>query len=182
MQTFLGPVIGVPTSVGQQLVAAAGQTAGLKVDRVNETQPTPALGPIEATADDKKTVPISPLLAGIAPGSDVGRLLSRREHEVMELLVKGASNGQIAAQLVIAEETGYESDDWVSIHSVSTEPARHTTRAHFFCARNARPTRARRRIKSRAPAAAVPTRGRGSRESRGLQRTRRGTPARRARG
>ena len=45
------------------------------------------------------------LLAGIAPGSDVGRLLSRREHEVMELLVKGASNGQIAAQLVIAEET-----------------------------------------------------------------------------
>jgi DNA-binding CsgD family transcriptional regulator/GAF domain-containing protein len=45
------------------------------------------------------------LLAGIAPGRDVGRLLSRREHEVMELLVKGASNGQIAAQLVIAEDT-----------------------------------------------------------------------------
>lgn len=45
------------------------------------------------------------LLTGIAPGSDVGRLLSRREHEVMELLVKGASNGQIAAQLVIAEDT-----------------------------------------------------------------------------
>jgi DNA-binding CsgD family transcriptional regulator len=45
------------------------------------------------------------LLAGIAPGRDVHRLLSRREQEVMELLVTGASNGQIAAQLVIAEDT-----------------------------------------------------------------------------
>ena len=40
MQTFTGPVVGVPTSVGQQLVAAAGQTARLKVDRVNETRTT----------------------------------------------------------------------------------------------------------------------------------------------
>lgn len=48
----------------------------------------------------------------------------------------------LAAQRELAEETGYQSDDWVSIYSVSTEPARHTTRAHFFCARGARPTRA----------------------------------------
>jgi 8-oxo-dGTP pyrophosphatase MutT (NUDIX family) len=47
-----------------------------------------------------------------------------------------------AARRELAEETGYESDDWVRIQSVSTEPARHTTQAHFFCARNARPTRA----------------------------------------
>jgi Zn-dependent M28 family amino/carboxypeptidase len=40
VQTFEGPVVGVPTSVGQQLVAAAGQTARLKVDRVNETRTT----------------------------------------------------------------------------------------------------------------------------------------------
>lgn len=46
-----------------------------------------------------------------------------------------------AARRELAEETGYESDDWVSIQSVSTEPARHTTRAHFFCARGARPTK-----------------------------------------
>lgn len=46
-----------------------------------------------------------------------------------------------AARRELAEETGYESSDWVSIHSVSTEPARHTTRAHFFCARGAVPTR-----------------------------------------
>lgn len=45
-----------------------------------------------------------------------------------------------AARRELAEETGYESDDWVSIQSVSTEPARHTNRAHFFCARGARPT------------------------------------------
>lgn len=45
------------------------------------------------------------LLAGIAPGREVSRLLSRREQEVMELLVTGASNGQIAAKLVIAEDT-----------------------------------------------------------------------------
>lgn len=46
-----------------------------------------------------------------------------------------------AARRELVEETGYESDDWVSIQSVSTEPARHTTRAHFFCARGARPVR-----------------------------------------
>ena len=46
-----------------------------------------------------------------------------------------------AARRELVEETGYESDDWVSIQNVSTEPARHTTRAHFFCARGARPTR-----------------------------------------
>jgi 8-oxo-dGTP pyrophosphatase MutT (NUDIX family) len=43
-----------------------------------------------------------------------------------------------AARRELAEETGYEADDWQSIHNVSTEPARHTTRAHFFVARGAR--------------------------------------------
>jgi ADP-ribose pyrophosphatase len=47
-----------------------------------------------------------------------------------------------AARRELAEETGYESDDWVRIQSVSTEPARHTTQAHFFCARGARLTKA----------------------------------------
>jgi 8-oxo-dGTP pyrophosphatase MutT (NUDIX family) len=46
-----------------------------------------------------------------------------------------------AARRELAEETGYESDDWVRIQSVSTEPARHTTQAHFFCARGARLTK-----------------------------------------
>jgi 8-oxo-dGTP pyrophosphatase MutT (NUDIX family) len=45
-----------------------------------------------------------------------------------------------AARRELAEETGYQSNDWVSIQAVSTEPARHTTRAHFFCARGATPT------------------------------------------
>jgi 8-oxo-dGTP pyrophosphatase MutT (NUDIX family) len=43
-----------------------------------------------------------------------------------------------AARRELMEETGYEASNWISIHSVSTEPARHTTRAHFFCARGAR--------------------------------------------
>lgn len=47
-----------------------------------------------------------------------------------------------AARRELMEETGYESDDWVSIQTVSTEPARHTNRAHFFCARRARAVRA----------------------------------------
>lgn len=42
-----------------------------------------------------------------------------------------------AARRELAEETGYESSDWVRIQTVSTEPARHTTQAHFFCARGA---------------------------------------------
>ena len=46
-----------------------------------------------------------------------------------------------AARRELVEETGYEADDWVRIQSVSTEPARHTTTAHFFCARGARPAR-----------------------------------------
>ncbi len=46
-----------------------------------------------------------------------------------------------AARRELVEETGYEASDWVRIQSVSTEPARHTTTAHFFCARGARQTR-----------------------------------------
>ena len=46
-----------------------------------------------------------------------------------------------AARRELAEETGYESSDWQSIYSVSTEPARHTTRALFFVASNARQVR-----------------------------------------
>ncbi len=47
-----------------------------------------------------------------------------------------------AARRELLEETGYQADDWVLIQNVSTEPARHTTRAHFYCARGARPVSA----------------------------------------
>jgi len=57
-------------------------------------------------------------------------------------VIEPSETPEEAARRELVEETGYESDDWVSIQSVSTEPARHTTRAHFFCARGARPTRA----------------------------------------
>ena len=45
------------------------------------------------------------LLAGVSPENEVEAALSRREREVLALLAEGASNGQIAAQLVIADET-----------------------------------------------------------------------------
>ncbi len=45
---------------------------------------------------------------------------------------------EVAARRELLEETGYAAEDWVCIQTVSTEPARHTTRAHFFCARGAR--------------------------------------------
>jgi 8-oxo-dGTP pyrophosphatase MutT (NUDIX family) len=53
-------------------------------------------------------------------------------------VIEPGEDPELAARRELLEETGFASDDWVSIHSVSTEPARHTTQAHFFCARGAR--------------------------------------------
>jgi len=43
-----------------------------------------------------------------------------------------------AAQRELVEETGFAAEGWQPLIEVSTEPARHTTRAHFFFARDAR--------------------------------------------
>lgn len=45
-----------------------------------------------------------------------------------------------AAQRELLEETGHaaSADDWQPLITVQTEPARHTTRAHFFFARRAK--------------------------------------------
>lgn len=43
-----------------------------------------------------------------------------------------------AVQRELLEETGYAADDWRPLLSAQTEPSRHTTRAHFFCAFGAR--------------------------------------------
>ena len=43
-----------------------------------------------------------------------------------------------AVQRELLEETGYAAEHWQPLLSVQTEPARHTTRAHFFCALGAR--------------------------------------------
>lgn len=43
-----------------------------------------------------------------------------------------------AARRELLEETGFASDAWEPLVTVSTEPSRHTNRAHFFLARGAR--------------------------------------------
>lgn len=47
-----------------------------------------------------------------------------------------------AAQRELLEETGYAADAWHPLNVVYTEPARHTTRAHFYVATGARPVQA----------------------------------------
>jgi 8-oxo-dGTP pyrophosphatase MutT (NUDIX family) len=43
-----------------------------------------------------------------------------------------------AVQRELLEETGYVAEEWRPLLSTQTEPTRHTTRAHFFCALGAR--------------------------------------------
>lgn len=42
-----------------------------------------------------------------------------------------------AAQRELAEETGFEAERWLPLATFATDPSRHTTRAHFFCALDA---------------------------------------------
>jgi 8-oxo-dGTP pyrophosphatase MutT (NUDIX family) len=67
--------------------------------------------------------------------------ITRASLELPAGVIEPHETPEEAARRELVEETGYEADDWVSIQSVSTEPARHTTQAHFFCARGARRVR-----------------------------------------
>src|SRR5258706_8733820 len=68
--------------------------------------------------------------------------IARASLELPAGVIEANETPEQGARRELAEETGFESNDWQLIHAVSTEPARHTTRAHFFCARGARRTRA----------------------------------------
>jgi 8-oxo-dGTP pyrophosphatase MutT (NUDIX family) len=63
--------------------------------------------------------------------------IARDSLELPAGVIEPHESPEEAARRELAEETGYESNDWVRIQTVSTEPARHTTQAHFFCARGA---------------------------------------------
>jgi 8-oxo-dGTP pyrophosphatase MutT (NUDIX family) len=68
--------------------------------------------------------------------------VARASLELPAGVIEPNESPEEAARRELVEETGYESDDWLRIQTVSTEPARHTTQAHFYCARNARLARA----------------------------------------
>lgn len=53
-------------------------------------------------------------------------------------VIEDQEAGLAAAQRELREETGYVADAWHPLSVVSTEPARHTTRAHVFVALGAR--------------------------------------------
>ncbi|MBK7580492.1 MAG: NUDIX hydrolase [Myxococcales bacterium] len=53
-------------------------------------------------------------------------------------VIDDGEDALVAARRELREETGYEAEDWQPLLSVSTEPSRHTNRAHFFFARSAR--------------------------------------------
>lgn len=67
--------------------------------------------------------------------------IARPSLELPAGVIEPHESPEEAARRELVEETGYEAADWVHIQSVSTEPARHTTQAHFYCARGARRTR-----------------------------------------
>lgn len=53
-------------------------------------------------------------------------------------VIDGDEDPRQAAQRELREEAGFEADDWQPLLVVSPEPARHTSRGHFFFARGAR--------------------------------------------
>lgn len=62
----------------------------------------------------------------------------RVSRELPAGVVDGHESVLDAAVRELREETGYEAEDWQPLLTVNTEPSRHTNRAHFFFARNAR--------------------------------------------
>src|SRR5688572_17722856 len=53
-------------------------------------------------------------------------------------VIEEGESALAAVQRELLEETGFSAPEWRPLLSVQTEPARHTTRAHFFLARGAR--------------------------------------------
>ncbi len=53
-------------------------------------------------------------------------------------VIDGNEDPRRAAQRELREEAGFEADDWTPLLTVSPEPARNTSRGHFFIARGAR--------------------------------------------
>jgi 8-oxo-dGTP pyrophosphatase MutT (NUDIX family) len=63
---------------------------------------------------------------------------ARTSRELPAGVIDPGETPLVAAQRELLEETGHAADEWRPLLSVQTEPARHTTRAHFFFASGAK--------------------------------------------
>jgi 8-oxo-dGTP pyrophosphatase MutT (NUDIX family) len=59
---------------------------------------------------------------------------ARVSRELPAGVIDAGESPRTAAERELREETGYAASDWRPLLEVATEPARHTTRAHFFFA------------------------------------------------
>ena len=81
-----------------------------------------------ALTDDGRVVLVDQYRHGIAATS----------RELPAGVIEPSESPLAAARRELLEETGCQADDWQSLIRFATEPARHTTLAQFFVARNAR--------------------------------------------
>jgi 8-oxo-dGTP pyrophosphatase MutT (NUDIX family) len=87
--------------------------------------------------------------AGVLPLTSDGNAILVRQYRhgvgraLLELpagVIEPGESGRAAAERELREETGYVAESWHALQVMSTEPARHTTMAHFFVALGARPS------------------------------------------
>jgi 8-oxo-dGTP pyrophosphatase MutT (NUDIX family) len=89
----------------------------------------------------------APSWTGVLAVSETGDVVLVRQYrhgiasDSLELPAGIIESGEApldAAQRELREETGYSSERWVPLVTFAPEPSRHTARAHFFCALDAK--------------------------------------------
>lgn len=101
---------------------------GGEIDEFHLIEAPDWTGILALTDDDRHVVMVEQYRHG------AGRV----SRELPAGVVDGNESVLDAAVRELREETGYEAEDWEPLLTVNTEPSRHTNRAHFFFAKNAR--------------------------------------------